>query len=179
VTAADPSIPRERVVLVGMMGSGKSSIGRELAARTGWPYHDNDDLLETATGQTAKQVLADGGEAALRAAEERALVEGLRIPPPTVIAVAAGTVTSAANRDRLRRAGFVVWLDAAPEVLAARAVGGGHRPWLDDDPVAWFSRVHRERAPWYRDVAVLRIDTGALDVDGSVDAIVRDLSAGG
>ena len=179
MSAAVAPIRPERVVLVGMMGSGKSSVGRALAARTGWPYRDNDELLEARMGRTAKDLLAEAGEDALRAAEATAMDDGLRLPPPAIVAVAAGTIMEEANRDRLRDGGLVVWLDAAPSVLAARAVGAEHRPWLDDDPVAWFARVHRERAPRYREVAHLVVDTGALDVDGAVDAILGTLSAGG
>ena len=111
-----------RILLVGMMGSGKSSVGRELAKRTGWPFLDNDELLERATGRTARQ-LAEGGEAALRAAEAAALREGLAVKPPAIIGVAGGAVLDPRDRKRIREGGFVVWLRAPADVLAARAVG--------------------------------------------------------
>src|ERR671922_1145736 len=110
------------VILIGMMGSGKSTIGELLAGLTGWPYVDNDDLVREAHGATPRQILAARGEAQMREAEAEALVRGLRVPSPAIVGVAAGTILDPANRDRLRDGGAVVWLRAAPEVLADRAV---------------------------------------------------------
>ena len=78
-----PGAPRPiRVLLLGMMGSGKSSVGRALSDLTGWPFVDNDALVERATGLTARELLRDRGEDALREAESEALRAGLRIPVP-------------------------------------------------------------------------------------------------
>src|SRR5690606_33137985 len=128
-----------RVVLVGMMGSGKSSVGRALSRRTGWPFVDNDALVRRASGRTARQLLAEQGEEAMRRAEARARHDGLAMPPPVIVATAAGTVLDPDQRDALRRAGLVVWLRAPAGVLAARAVGAAHRPWLEEDAPGWFA----------------------------------------
>ena len=160
--AAESSRP-PRILLLGMMGSGKSSVGRALAARTGWPFIDHDVLVERATGLSARDLLRDRGEAALRDAESAALREGLVIPAPAIVAIAAGTIMRQEDRDLMRGDGLVVWLHAPPVVLAARAAGAAHRPWLDDDPVGWFTRTVEERGPLYRSVADLEIDTGAAD----------------
>ncbi len=164
---ADP-----RVVLVGMMGSGKSSVGRALAARTGWPFVDNDALVERATGRTARQLLADEGEAAMRAAESAALRAGLEMAPPVIVAAAAGTVLDPADREVTAGRGHVVWLRAPAEVLAARAAGAEHRPWLDDDPVAWFRRTLRERDPLYAAMADLEVDTSKVAPAEAAERIV-------
>jgi shikimate kinase len=166
-----------RVLLLGMMGSGKSSVGRALAERTGWPFIDNDALVERATGLTARELLRDRGEDAMRAAESAALRAGLGIPAPAIVATAAGTILRAEDRDRIDDGGLVVWLHAPAPVLAARAAGAAHRPWLDDDPVAWFTRTLEEREPLYRAVADLEIDTGATDPDTIADRVVERLSA--
>lgn len=168
-----------RVLLLGMMGSGKSSVGRALATRTGWPFIDNDALVERATGLTARELLRDRGEAAMRAAESQALRAGLAIPAPAIVATAGGTILRPGDRDRIDDGGLVVWLHAPAEVLAARAVGAEHRPWLDDDPVGWFTRTIAERAPLYRAVADIEIDTGASDPDAAADRVFELLSAEG
>jgi shikimate kinase len=167
-----------RIVLIGMMGSGKSSVGRALAARTGWPFHDNDALVERATGRTAREVLATDGEPGLRAAEAAALEAGLSAAPPAIVALAAGTILEPAQRDRIADAGFVVWLHAPPEVLAARAVGASHRPWLDGDAVAWFTRTAAERDWMYAMVEDLSVDTATTDPDEAADRILAAIGAG-
>lgn len=168
-----------RVLLLGMMGSGKSSVGRALAARTGWPFIDNDALVERATGLTARELLRDRGEAAMRAAESQALRTGLSIPAPAIVATAAGTILRPEDRHRMDDGGLVVWLHAPVEVLAERAAGATHRPWLDDDPIAWFTRTIEERAPLYRAVADLEIDTGMTDPDAAAEQVLERLSAEG
>jgi len=141
-----------------MMGSGKTTVGRLLAARTGWPYHDNDELLRARTGLTARQVHEQQGEAGLRAAESAALADGVSRPEPCLVGTAAGTIMSEESRELLRRAGLVVWLRARPETLAQRAAGGWHRPWLELDPVAWLAARVTERHPLYERAADVVID---------------------
>lgn len=168
----------ERVLLLGMMGSGKSSVGHALSRRTEWPFVDNDALVERATGHTARELLARRGEAAMRAAETAALETALSLPAPVIAATAAGTILDSDNRRRLRDGGFVVWLSAPAEVLAARAVGADHRPWLDDDPVAWFRDSLDERARLYASVADLEVDTSRLSPDDAARRILDALTAG-
>jgi shikimate kinase len=158
-----------------MMGSGKSSVGRALATRTGWPFHDNDALVERATGRTARQLMETDGELGLRRAEAAAMDAALATAPPVIAALAAGTILDAGDRRRLAGAGFVVWLRAPAEVLAARAAGGSHRPWLEDDPVGWFSATTSERDPLYASVASLTVDTSALDAEAAAERIVEAL----
>jgi shikimate kinase len=178
MTVARP-IPPARVLLLGMMGSGKSSVGRALAALTGWQFIDNDALVEAATGRTARELLAEDGEEAMRAAETAALRAGLAISPPAIVATAAGTVLESANRERIADGGFVVWLHARPEVLAARASGAAHRPWLDGDAVTWFREAADARDPLYRAVSTLQIDTETTRPAEAAAAIVDAISARG
>ncbi len=170
-----PTAPNVRVVLVGMMGSGKSSVGAALAARTGWPFIDNDQLLERATGRTARDLLEREGERALRTAESDALRAAVRVPPPAIVATAAGTVMDAADRSVLDGGGFVVWLHASADVLAARAAGAAHRPWLADDPVAWFRRTLDERERLYAGIADLAVDTTMMDAEETAQRILTAL----
>ena len=166
-----------RVLLVGMMGSGKSTIGRLLADATGWPYADNDDLVLRSHGTTVRRLLADRGEEAMRRAESEALSAGLRTPPPAVIGVAAGVILDESDRAALRDGGIVVWLRAGSDVLASRAAGAGHRPWLDGDAAAWMAGALAEREPLYASVADHAVDTDAAPPAETVAAIVAWLAA--
>lgn len=147
-----------RVILLGMMGSGKTTVGKELSRLTGWPYHDNDALLEAATGQTARE-LARKGPQRLRQAEAAALVSALSVPEPAFAASAAGVVMDSRLRNTLRASARVVWLRAPVETLAARTMSGPHRPWLDGDAIEWLTRTSEARAPLYREVASHEVDT--------------------
>lgn len=147
-----------RLVLIGMMGSGKSTVGRLLAQRTGLAYHDNDATLLAASGMTAREILAAEGDGSLQAAEARALVHALDQPTPCIVAAAAGVITDAASRERLTDAGFVVWLRATPETIHARAIGAAHRPWRDADEMRWIRETVEMRTPLYASVASIVLD---------------------
>jgi shikimate kinase len=160
-----------RIILVGMMGSGKSTIGSLLSEATGWPYVDNDELVSRSHGATPRQLLAEWGEAAMRAAESSALALGLGVPAPAIIGVAAGTILDAANRELLRAGGIVVWLRADADTLSARAMGGEHRPWLDRAGGRWMREAVEERDPLYASIADITIDTAT----GSSQAAAAEL----
>ena len=142
-----------------MMGSGKTTVGHLLSQRTGWPYHDNDQLLDQLFGATPRQVLAGSGEARLRESESSALALGLGSPVPCIVGTAAGTILDEHNRRLLSRRGIVVWLRASPGLLAERALGAEHRPWLDTGGEAWIHSSAAERDPLYASVADLVVDT--------------------
>ena len=142
-----------------MMGSGKTTIGRELALITGWPYHDNDALLARLTGATAKGLLSDDGVGSLRTGEAGALELGLNEAAPCIVGAPAGTVMDARLRERMKRDALVVWLAAGPRTLARRARGAAHRPWLGGDADAWMTTTLAQRAPLYEALADLTIST--------------------
>lgn len=164
-----------RVLLIGMMGAGKSATGAALTAETGWPYLDNDLLLQQAVGRSAPELLQHGGEAALRAAESAALGAALTLPLPLVAGVAGGVVLDPGDRHRLRRGGHVVWLRARVPTLAAR-VGTGHgRSWLGADPAAVLTRLAAVRDPLYAEVATQVVDVDELDPDEVAAAVLAAL----
>ena len=142
-----------------MMGSGKTTIGRELALITGWPYHDNDALLARLTGATAKGLLSDDGVGSLRTGEAGALELGLNEAAPCIVGAPAGTVMDARLRERMKRNALVVWLTAGSRTLARRARGAAHRPWLGGDADAWMTTTLAQRAPLYEALADLTIST--------------------
>jgi shikimate kinase len=160
------------VLLIGMMGAGKSTVGRAIAARTGWPYVDNDELVRQATGREAPEVAAAGGEAALRAAESDALGRALALQPPAVAGVAGGVVLSPADRERLLAAGGVVWLRASLTTLAERVGSGEGRAWLQSDPEAALAALAAEREPYYAEVADAIVDVDDLTPEQAADAVI-------
>ena len=166
-----------RILLVGMMGSGKTTVGRLLAERLGWPYHDNDDLLRSRFGVTAREALVAGGESGLRTLESEALEAALERPPPSIVGVPAGTILDETDRRRLREArATVVWLRATAETLAERSEGSSHRAWLDEDAAAWSAAALVEREPLYLGVADVTVEVDELEPDEVADAILERLN---
>ena len=108
-------------MLVGMMGSGKTTVGRLVAQRLGRRFVDSDEQVEARAGRTVREIFEAEGEAAFRALEAGALAEALAAPEPAVVAAAGGVVLDPGNRRALREAATVVWLRAGPGVLASRA----------------------------------------------------------
>jgi shikimate kinase len=163
---------RDRILLIGMMGAGKTSVGHALSARLGWPYLDNDELLARAVGKDTRTVQQQDGEGALRHAESMALTEALTVAAPVIAAVAAGVVTDPTDRDRLRRGGFVVWLRADIDTLVAR-VSGTDRPWVGKSPEVAMRELYAGRAPLYTEVASLIVDSVGTTPERIAETIAR------
>jgi shikimate kinase len=160
-----------------MMGSGKTTVGRRLAARWSVPFLDSDEQVEARTGRTVADIFRTDGEPAFRRLEAEALAAALRAEPAGVIAAAGGVVLDAGNRALLASSGTVVWLRADAAVLLARigAAGDDHRPLLDDDPATVLDRMARDRTELYAEVADLVIDVDhrtPTQVAGMVEAAV-------
>jgi 5-deoxy-5-amino-3-dehydroquinate synthase len=151
------------IVLVGLMGVGKTTIGRRVAHQLGRPFVDADAELERRSGQSVRELFAAEGEDGFRRRESEVLDELLRAEEPMVIAAGGGVVVRPENRDRLRRTpGRVIYLHADPVFLASRVTRKDHRPLLDgDDPTAVLRRLADERDGWYREVADAVIDVQA------------------
>jgi len=162
----------DRIILIGMMGVGKTTTGRLLADRLGWPYLDSDAQVMADTGRSVPELFAERGEAAFRAEEERVLAEALSGEEPVVVSAAGGVVLSSANRELLERSGTVVWLRADPRVLAARVGDGAGRPLLDDDPAAVLADLYRVRRPLYESVADAVVDVDRLPPDRVADQVM-------
>jgi shikimate kinase len=155
--------PAGHIVLVGLMGSGKSTVGRILAARLHRPFLDSDEMVEARTGRTVREIFETDGEAAYRTLETEALLEALDSPEPAIIAAAGGVVLSAVNREALRRrAGKVVWLRATPGLLVDRALRQDHRPLLERDPAGTMAQMAADRTDLYAEVADEIIDIDRL-----------------
>jgi shikimate kinase len=152
------------VVLVGLMGSGKTTIGRRLAAELGRPFVDADDALEEHAGRPIAEIFANDGEDAFRDLETKVLEELLGRDDAPVIASGGGVVVRARNRELLTDTDhvLVVWLNADPGFLASRMeqkAQKANRPLLagEERPRAVLERLHAERAPLYEAVADLEV----------------------
>jgi len=164
-----------RVLLVGMMGVGKSTVGRIVASRLSWPYVDNDELLHAETGLYGADLLERDGERALRDAEARVLAEILTREPPLVAGVAAGVVLRSEDRTRMKDQAFVVWLRATVETLVRR-IGDDHkRAWLQPDPAAALRSLATGREALYAEVADLTVDVDDLTAEAVAEQIVTGL----
>lgn len=162
------------IVLVGMMGAGKSSVGRVLAHQLERPLLDSDQLIEDRVGRTVRDIWRDDGEAAFRRLETEALCEALAADDPVVIAAAGGVVLSERNRRALIDSGaHVVWLVADVETLLERVRNGAHRPLLDDDPEATLRRMLDDREPLYREVAAAIVSVDHRSVNEVAQAVLR------
>src|SRR5262245_38273588 len=162
------------VVVLGLMGSGKSSIGRPLGARLGIPYLDNDDVLTERAGLTAREIAEARGTGALHAEEAAAFEQMLAEPEPAVLGGAASVVADPAIRAQLRDQ-FVVWLDTDLDFLAQRVGAKPHRPSLGGDVRTALQEQWDERAPFFREVASLTLHPEREDDEQSIEEILRAL----
>ncbi|HEY8523438.1 MAG TPA: shikimate kinase [Acidimicrobiales bacterium] len=153
--------PAERhVVLVGLMGVGKSTVGRRLAKEMQRPFADADEQVELRAGRAIPAIFRTGGEEEFRRLETEVLADLMGRPYPLVVAAGGGAVSRGQNREVLAPRGFVVWLRASAEFLAART-DTTHRPLLAnsaDDPAVTLQRLLDERAPLYEAVADVVVD---------------------
>ncbi len=164
----------ERLLLIGMMGAGKTTVGRLAAGHLGWPYVDSDVEVVTATGKNVAEIFATEGEPAFRAAEAEALCRALE-RCPVVVSVAGGAVLDPSNRRMIRRSGTVVWLRATVATLAGRVGSGAGRPLLGDDPPGALAALAAVRRPLYEDLADAVIDTDDLSPEEAAALSLRAL----
>jgi shikimate kinase len=165
------------IALIGLSGAGKSSVGRALAARLGWPLLDTDALIAQAAGRSVAQIFAEDGEARFRELEAQALSTALQ-SFPAVVATGAGVVLRAENRALLREHAFVVWLDAPTETLVARLQAHDEaRPLLQgDDPAARLEALRTARAALYAEVADMQADAARNGPDAICDWMLSALA---
>lgn len=167
-----------RVLLVGMMGAGKSTVGTALAARLGWPYLDSDGEVVRRRGMTVSEIWRSEGEAAFRAEESAVLRAAVASNGPVVVAVAGGALLDPANQDLVAGAGLVVWLRADVATLADRVGEGAGRPLLDGDAPAALRRLETDRRAVYAAAASVTLDVDGRTPGELVDAICGRLGAG-
>jgi shikimate kinase len=168
-----------RLVLVGLPGAGKSTVGRQVARRLGLPFNDSDHVIEQRLGCSIRDYFEREGEAAFRDIEE-SVVRELSHAPAGVLATGGGVVLRPANREQLRQAGHVVYLRTSAEELYRRLRHDRHRPLLQvDDPLARLRSLYQERDPLYRETAHFIIETGRPSVSTLVNMILMQLELAG
>jgi shikimate kinase len=168
-------VPRRTVVLVGLMGAGKSKIGRRLAARLNLPFFDSDDEIEAAAGETIEEIFANRGERAFRDGERRVIAR-LLAGPVHVLATGGGAFMDLATRRIVGRCGISLWLRADLDVLASRVSRRGNRPLLKDgDAREILAALIEKRYPVYAE-ADLIIDSGEGSPELTVNRAIASLA---
>jgi len=164
------------VVLVGLPGVGKSSVGRRLALRLGLPFVDADNAIETAAGMSIPDIFAAHGEAAFREGETRVITRLLR-EGPQVVATGGGAFMSAETRKAVAENGISVWLDASNEILLSRIAKRNNRPLFRGvDPVQKLQELRAVRDPLFAQ-ANIRVASSFGPHERVVGRIVRALRA--
>ncbi|MFN8519545.1 MAG: shikimate kinase [Chloroflexota bacterium] len=165
-----------RIVLMGMMGAGKTTVGRVLAERLGCPYLDNDEAVRGMTGREPAEIRATDGEERLHDLESEALGWALAGTPPMVVGAAGYIADDPRAPAMLADDVTAVWLRARPETLRAR-IGSGAGRRAEATDLAWITRRVTEREPAYRGLADLAIDVDDLTADQVADRILDWLVA--
>ena len=157
----------KNIVLVGLMGCGKSTVGRKLQAMLGYPLIDTDHLIEEKAGLSITEIFARRGEPAFRELESAVLNE-LSAPgtPRRIIATGGGIVGRKANRRLLSKLGYVVWLQAPVDVILQRTARNRDRPLLQtENPREKIEKLLIERSPLYHEIADLELETSGLETE--------------
>jgi shikimate kinase len=182
VAAVRAALGARAIVLVGMMGAGKSSIGRRLAGTLDIPFVDADTEIEKAAGMTIPEIFESQGEAYFRAGEARVIAR-LLDGGPCVLATGGGAFMNPQTRALARERGLSVWLKAELDVLLKRVRRRADRPLLKtDDPAATLERLIAERYPFYAeaDIAVMSRDVPHETIVAEIITALADrLAAGG
>ena len=174
----------QHLILTGFMGSGKSSVGKELASLLGRPFIDLDDCIEKQMGLTITEIFAHQGEAAFRRLEQQSLQEVLAYPP-VVLATGGGTIINESNRHLMQKRGYIVFLDAGEDTIMKRTSSSRSRPLLlAQDKTAASDSFRQEkikdllnaRRPFY-ELCQLKILTDNLSVHQVAQKIIEQLSS--
>ncbi len=166
---------RDNLFLVGLMGAGKTTVGRVLARHYGCDFFDSDHEIEARTGVKIPLIFEIEGEAGFRKREETAIAE-LTALSGIVLATGGGAVLSPANREALRRHGMVIYLRGTPEHLFERTRHDRNRPLLQTgNPLEKLRELYRQRDPLYREIADVVVDTGRQSVSAMTRALFGKL----
>jgi shikimate kinase len=163
------------IVLIGFMGSGKSSAGRILERKTGWPRFDTDEMVSMRFGRPIAEIFSEFGEEEFRNAETEA-VKQLSAATPAIIVTGGGIVLRAGNVELLRRVGTLVHLEADEETLFRRVSRRTTRPLLQtENPRSTLGELLRIRLPLYRQAADVQVDTSRLTHEEVAEAVMKTM----
>ncbi len=167
------------ISLIGLPGSGKSTVGRQLARRLQLPFFDSDHVIEQQLGCSIREYFEREGEARFRDVEQ-AVIDELTQKPKCVLSTGGGVVLRAANRQHLHERSQVVYLNSSPEELYRRLRHDTSRPLLQvADPLDRLRELFTQRDPLYRETAHFIIETGRPSVPTLVNMVVMQLELAG
>jgi shikimate kinase len=167
---------RRNIYLVGLMGAGKTTVGRQLAKRLARPFFDSDHEIVERTGVPIPTIFEIEGEEGFRRREVQTIHE-LTAADNIVMATGGGVVLNAENRRRLHETGWVVYLNVPPAMLYERTRHDRNRPLLHvADPLAKLEELHGIRDPLYREAAHMVVDGGHLMASGIVMHLLREFN---
>ena len=171
--------PLSLVVLIGLPGSGKSTVGRQLARRMNVPFTDSDHAIEQRIGCSIREYFEREGEPAFRDVEEAVILD-ITGQSQGVLATGGGAVLRPGNRQRLHDAGHVIYLRSTPEEVFRRVRHDSNRPLLQvRDPLERLRSLYEERDPLYRETAHFVLETGRPTVRTLVNIILTQLELAG
>jgi shikimate kinase len=167
----------DHIVITGLMASGKSTTGRRLAERLGWPWRDSDAEIQSETGKTVRELRDIEGVDAMHAREHAALIRALDEPTHTVISAAASVIEDEASRRAMTRPGVaVVWLHGSPHLLAQRFhAPDDHRPSYGDSPEEFLAEQIAQREPFVRAIGAHMVNVDGLTRDEVYERVVQAL----
>jgi shikimate kinase len=166
----------QNIYLVGLMGAGKTTVGRQLARRLGRPFFDSDHEIVARTGVAIPTIFEIEGEDGFRRREAQTIAE-LTASQNMVMATGGGVVLNPENRRLLHETGWVVYLNVPPVLLYERTRHDRNRPLLRvPDPLARLEELHALRDPLYRETAHLTIEGGRLVASGIVQHLLREFN---
>jgi shikimate kinase len=169
--------PGQSIFLVGPMGVGKTTIGRQLAQLLGYEFVDSDREIEQRTGASIPWIFDMEGEEGFRR-REQTMIEELTARRSIVLATGGGAVIKPENRDCLKQRGIVVYLKAELDELLARTRNDKNRPLLQtEDPRARLQALLAQREPWYLEIADLVFDTQQQNIKNAAKSLQRELQA--
>lgn len=167
------------IVLIGLTGSGKTTVGKRLAKQLKCSFVDSDDVVLQIAGKSVRDIFEQDGEHAFRDLESRALEVIFADNTPKVIAAAGGSVLAESNRQVIANSdSTVVWLDVEPSNLLRRVTVGSHRPLLDGDASAALTAMSTERRSLYAQLADLQVDANVHDINRVVKTVLKHVADG-
>lgn len=164
----------QNIVLVGLMGAGKTTVGRQLARRLSRPFWDSDHEIEARTGVPIPTIFEIEGEAGFRKRESQVIAD-LLTADGVVLATGGGAVLDPKNRRCMRQRAWVVYLNVPPQQLFERTRADRNRPLLQvEDPLARLQELHALRDPLYREVAHVVVDGSRLGAGGITQFLLKE-----
>lgn len=168
----------KNLILIGFMGSGKSSIGRPLAKQLQYDYLDTDQVIASKVGKSIASIFESKGEAYFRDLETEVLGELVASSrKKLVLSTGGGVVLSEKNRGLIKSVGIVIWLHAAPEALFERAMRRPQRPLLEVEyPRYAFNQLLEQRLSLYQEAADIKLDTTELSYSKTIEKLLAELA---